>query len=195
MSIKSITVVAAAAAVLLAGTCLSHAQQKSALSPEAEAALQREVKKLAAWGRDPKIVTAVLAQNARRVTPTQIQEIDAAWIAGKADDRARELLANTCSAHVKTLVAANPAYVEAFAMDDQGALVCLNQKTSDYWQGDEAKWQKSFNGGNGQVFVDKPHYDPSSRAVLVQISVPVFDGPKTVGAITVGLDPAKLATR
>jgi hypothetical protein len=192
MSIRSVGVVILAVASLAGVT---RAQEKSALSPEAEAALKKEVPKIEAWGKDPVIVKAVLAQNALKMSLDQIKEIDSAWIAGKAEDRVRELLANTCSARIKALVAQNPSYVEAFAMDDQGGNVCLNQKTSDYWQGDEAKWQKSFNGGSGQVFVDKPHYDPSSHAVLVQVSVPVFEGSKTVGAITVGLDPTKLVKK
>jgi hypothetical protein len=192
MSIRSIGV-AILAVASLAG--LARAQDKSALSPEAEAALKKEVPKIEAWGKDPTIVKAVVAKNALRMSLDQIKEIDSAWMAGKAEDRVRELLGNACSARIKDLVAETPAYVEAFAMDNQGALVGLNQKTSDYWQGDEAKWQKSFNGGSGQVFVDKPHYDPSSRAILVQVSVPVFDGARTVGAITVGLDPNKLAKR
>jgi hypothetical protein len=192
MSIRSIGV-AILAVASLAG--LARAQDKSALSPEAEAALKKEVPKIEAWGKDPTIVKAIVAKNALRMSLDQIKEIDSAWMAGKAEDRVRELLGNACSARIKDLVAETPAYVEAFAMDNQGALVGLNQKTSDYWQGDEAKWQKSFNGGSGQVFVDKPHYDPSSRAILVQVSVPVFDGARTVGAITVGLDPNKLAKR
>ncbi len=174
---------------------LLGAQEKSALSPEAEAALKKEVPKIQAWGKDPIIVKAVLAKNALKMTLEQIKEIDSAWMAGQAEDRVRELLGNACSARIKALVSASPAYTEAFAMDNQGGLVGLNQKTSDYWQGDEAKWQKSFNGGNGQVFVDKPHYDPSSHAILVQVSVPVLDGGTTVGAITVGLDPNRLSQR
>jgi hypothetical protein len=189
MSMRSIGV-AFLAVASLAG--MAGAQDKSALSPEAEAALKKQVPKIEAWGKDPAIVKAVLAQNALKLSLDQIKEIDSAWMAGKAEDRVRELLGNACSTRIKALVAQSPAYVEAFATDNQGANVCLNQKTSDYWQGDEAKWQKSFNGGSGQVFVDKPHYDPSSRAILVQVSVPVFDGPRTVGSITVGLDPGRL---
>jgi hypothetical protein len=185
--------VAILAVASLAG--LARAQEKSALSPEAEAALKKEVPKIEAWGKDPVIVKAVLVKNALKETMDQIKEIDSAWMAGKAEERVRELLGNACSARIKEFVAQNAGYVEAFAMDDQGALVGLNQRTSDYWQGDEAKWQKSFNGGAGQTFVDKPHYDPSSRAILVQVSVPVLDGGRTIGAITVGLDPNKLAKR
>lgn len=38
----------------------------------------------------------------------------------------------------------------------EGALVCANAKTSDYWQGDKAKWQRAFAEGKGSVFIDRP---------------------------------------
>jgi sensor histidine kinase regulating citrate/malate metabolism len=72
-------------------------------------------------------------------------------------------------------------------MDNQGANVCMTNRTSDYWQGDEAKWQKSFEGGKGAIFIDERKYDSSAKAVIVQISVPVMDGDKAIGAITVGI--------
>ncbi len=73
-------------------------------------------------------------------------------------------------------------------MDNQGTNVAMTDKTSDYWQGDEAKFQKSFNGGNGAVFVDEVEFDDSSQAYLVQVSVPVKDGDTVIGAIPFGID-------
>jgi hypothetical protein len=64
----------------------------------------------------------------------------------------------------------------------------MTNKTSDYWQGDEAKFQKSFNGGAGQVHVGDVKFDESAQVYQVQISVPVTDGVKAIGAITIGVD-------
>lgn len=77
-------------------------------------------------------------------------------------------------------------------MDDQGALVCATAKTTDYWQGDEAKWQRAFNDGKGDVFIDRPKFDDSSAQRLAQISVPVLDKGVAIGAITVGVSIDKL---
>src|ERR1051326_1027036 len=140
----------------------------SAQSAKSNAVVQAEAKKLAAWGHDPVLVAAVKQQNAKKVSLAKIQEIDKQWLENK-DAISAVLLANACSQHLKALVAKNPAYSESFVMDDQGANVCLTDRTSDYWQGDEAKWQKSFNGGNGTVFIDERKYDSSADAVLVQI--------------------------
>ena len=36
-------------------------------------------------------------------------------------------------------------------MNDRGTLVCSVAETSDYWQGDEAKWQRTFVDGKRNV--------------------------------------------
>ena len=70
--------------------------------------------------------------------------------------------------------------------------MAMTDKTSDYWQGDEAKFQKSYNGGSGAVFVDEVEFDDSAQAYLCQVSVPVKDGAEVIGAITIGIDVDKI---
>jgi hypothetical protein len=55
------------------------------------------------------------------------------------------------------------------------------------WQGDEAKFIKSYNDGKGAVFVDKVKFDESTKVPQVQVSLPVLDGNKVIGAITIGV--------
>ncbi len=74
-------------------------------------------------------------------------------------------------------------------MDNQGALVCATEKTSDDWQGDEPKWIKAFNNGHGTTFIDRPRFDSSAHEYLAQISVPIIDAGKTIGVITAGVLP------
>ena len=77
-------------------------------------------------------------------------------------------------------------------MDNQGATLAMTDKTSDYWQGDEAKFKKVYKDGEGTVFVDEVKFDESTQASLVQVSVPVKDGDKVIGVITIGIDVAKI---
>jgi len=149
--------------------------------------LDAEAAKLRAWGSDPVIVAAVKAQNAKGVPLATIKALDAQWIAGKAATLADKTITGPCADHLRELAKSNAAYGEIFVMDDQGALVCASSKTSDYWQGDEAKWQRAFNEGKGGVFIDRPRYDDSSSRNLAQISVPVLDGERAIGAITIGV--------
>jgi len=149
--------------------------------------LDAEAAKLRAWGSDPVIVAAVKAQNSKKVPLKTIQSLDAQWSAGKAAALVAQMTTGPCADHLRKLAAGNAAYGEVFVMDDQGALVCASAKTSDYWQGDEAKWQRAFNAGKGAVFIDRPKYDDSASRSLAQISIPVLENGHAIGAITVGL--------
>jgi hypothetical protein len=149
--------------------------------------LDKEATKLESWGHDEAIVAAVRAQNAKEVPLAEIKAIDERWVAGKANDTVQQILSAPCSARLHELIGTSGWYDETFAMDDQGALVCATEKTTDYWQGDEAKWQRSFDGGKGATFIDRPRFDESSSQRLAQISVPVFDKDKVIGAITIGV--------
>ena len=77
-------------------------------------------------------------------------------------------------------------------MDNQGAVVGENDLTSDYWQGDEAKWKNSFNGGKGGIDVGKVKFDKSANTQLQQISITIVDGDKVIGAVTFGIVITKL---
>ncbi len=60
---------------------------------------------------------------------------------------------------------------------------------SDYWQGDEAKFQKSFGAGPDAVFVDIIEKDESSQALQSQASLTISDdGGMPIGAITIGVN-------
>jgi len=144
---------------------------------------------LAQIGTDPVILAAVKAENAKDKTLDSIKSQDEKW---KADagiaDYMEAIMNSECGRHLRQIQDSTDFYAEIFVMDNQGANVAMTNKTSDYWQGDEAKFQKSFNGGVGAVFVDEVEFDESSQAYLVQVSVPVMEGGKAVGAITFGID-------
>ena len=149
--------------------------------------LEAEAVKLQAWTSDKVLVNAAAAQNAQHLTMTEIERRDKEWMAGRADALVKQMLSGPCADRLRQLTSTGP-YGETFVMDNQGALVCTNVKTSDYWQGDEAKWQKSFDGGKGAVFIDRPRMDESAKEHLAQISLPIRDAAgHVIGAITVGV--------
>ena len=149
--------------------------------------------KLAALGKEAVIVNAVKAENDKAKTLDQIKAMDEKWrnTPGLADYM-KAIMDSECGQFIRGIQKSDPIYSEIFVMDNQGANVAMTDKTSDYWQGDEAKFQKSFNGGAGAVFVDEVKFDESSQAYLVQVSVPVIDGEKVIGAITFGIDMDKV---
>lgn len=169
--------------VVLLGALSAAGQSADVL----QKALQAEASKLAAWTADAEIVDAVRKQNAKKVALADVQRIDAEWSAGKADAAVRETITGPCADRLRALAAEE--YGETFVTDANGAIVCATQRTSDYWQGDETKWTRAFNDG---VFIDRPKLDDSAKARLAQISLPVMDGGKTVGVLTVGVNVDKL---
>lgn len=114
----------------------------------------------------------------------ELQELDVRWRAARDPAFFAPYLESECAVYLQSVTADHPRIPEVFVMDDVGGLVASSAKTSDYWQGDEAKWQQSFNKGKGQLFVDEIAYDESTREYVVQISLPIFDDGKTIGAMT-----------
>lgn len=142
----------------------------------------------AKWGMNKGIVKAVKAQNKKGTSLMMIQITDGAWRGVKTGNLPimDELMSNDCAAAAKAIVDANAEITEIFVMDDQGANVCMTAKTGDYWQGDEAKFWNSYNGGIGSVFVDDVEEDGGK--MISQVSVPVMKGKRAIGAMTIGVD-------
>ncbi len=145
--------------------------------------------KLKALGTDATIVAAVKAANAEGRTLAQIKTRDAEWQKTPGiDANMKALMDNTCGKYLHKLQGEMPYLAEAFVMDNQGANVAMSDKTSDYWQGDEPKWQESYKGGAGAVHIGEVKFDDSTQTYMVQISVPVMDAGHAIGAVTFGVD-------
>ncbi len=135
-------------------------------------------------GHERTILTAIDLQNVREMSLSEIKAIDAAWIADARYPLRKELTSNSCAEHLKKIVAKDSMIVEALVMDNQGALVCATEETSDYWQGDEAKWQRVFADKKGK-FVDYPRLDKSTQVFAAQFSSRIEDRRgKPVGVLT-----------
>ena len=87
--------------------------------------------------------------------------------------------------------AANGPIVEIFVMDNKGLNVAQTDPTSDYMQGDEDKWQKTFAAGPWNSFVDKPEVEEGGKRI-VQVSTTLVDDDVAIGAMTVTLDLGKV---
>ena len=145
---------------------------------------------MAKFGYDKAIVKAVKAQNKKGMDLEMgIKITDGAW-KGVKDGMLpimEELMSNSCAKAAQAILESKPYIMEIFVMDNQGANVCMTDKTGDYWQGDEAKWVKSYNGGVGAVFVDEVEMDDATRAEISQVSVPVMHKGRAIGAMTIGV--------
>ncbi len=180
--------------VLVAVYFPTGGQGQEPAGPGSDSRLRQQAQLISAWGFVPEILEAVQERNANQVPTETIRAIDLDWIyATRETSRMRSLMSNPCGEKLKEFVAGNSSYREAMVMDDLGALVCMSSRTSDYWQGDEAKWTQAFKEGSGAVFIGEPAFDESVAAVVVQISVPILHEKRAIGVITVGLDYKALA--
>ncbi|MEZ4527455.1 MAG: PDC sensor domain-containing protein [Desulfobacterales bacterium] len=141
------------------------------------------------FGTDPVIVAAVKAQNAAKISLAEIRKMDQKWITTPGiAPFVKALMESECGMHLRDIQKKTPFYAEIFVMDSQGALVAATDKTSDYWQGDEAKFTESFNDSKGGIHISDIEFDESAQVYIVQVSVPVTDSGTVVGALTVGID-------
>lgn len=160
-----------------------------------------EVKKYVAanvvpWLNDKIVIDALKAQNIKHATLTEadILKLDKEWRA-QMDAPSKPLIESLTKTALSAFLSAKKAeskgmFTEIFVMDNKGLNVGQSDVTSDYWQGDEAKWQKSFKAGPDVVFVDKVDKDESTQMLQVQVSVSIKDPEtgKAIGAITLGIN-------
>lgn len=159
------------------------------LAEEAPESVKKIAPALMAYGKNTVLIAAVKKQNSDGLSLDQIKERDNKWKATSGvDEFMKSLLENASAKELLKIEKTKPYFMELFLMDNQGGNVAMTNKTGDYWQGDEAKWKQSFKGGAGALHIGKVKFDESVQAYLVQVSVPVMDGSKAIGAITFGIN-------
>jgi len=152
---------------------------------------------LQAWVQDPLVVQAIRAQNVETagLPQSEIDRLDTQW-RGETVDGAliSSVLGNELSHHFRDLKEdGGGLFAEIFATDAKGLNVGQSDPTSDYWQGDEAKWKGPFL--TGEIEIGDVEFDESSQAYQSQVSIPIID-PATgarIGALTVGVDVGVLS--
>lgn len=176
-----------AVAALLIGIGAAHAN-------EFEPYL-KDYMKGAEWLGDPMIVAAIEAQNEKNAGLTQadIDALDQTWRAEKESGSGpmiQEVLGNELSEWLKQVKAdSNGLIAEVFVMDNKGLNVGQSDPTSDYWQGDEAKFQETYGKGADAMLIDEVEFDDSSESFISQVSRSITDAAgNVIGAITIGIN-------
>ncbi|MEQ5774384.1 MULTISPECIES: PDC sensor domain-containing protein [unclassified Thalassospira] len=163
---------------------------------EFEGQLRNYADDVKAWLSDPLVIDAVKAQNAENAGLSQddIDKLDKEWRAEtSATDKPLidKVLARPLSKFLREKADETEGLItEIFVMDNKGLNVGQSDVTSDYWQGDEAKWQKTFPVGPDAIHMSDVELDESTQTYQSQLSLPVIDsdGTTVIGAVTVGIN-------
>ena len=149
---------------------------------------------LQSWITDPVIIYAIKEQNELRadVSDFKIRGMDKRWIdGGKYGDMVLEMLDRQASIITRDRrELSNGIITEIIVMDNRGMNVAISDRTSDFYQGDEAKYQETFLKGPNAVHVSELEFDESTQKIQTQVSLTVTDpeNGQPIGAVTLGID-------
>ena len=154
------------------------------------------------WVNDPQVIAAIREQNLRTAAMDQdaIIAADEQWRAEVGSDNSvRPMVADVMQRDVSLFLkkqqrAADWMVVEIILMDAKGLNVGLSTPTSDYWQGDEAKHEKTFQAASRDLFIDEVEFEAEAGLLLSQVSQTIFDpdSGEPIGAVTVSVNMNKL---
>ena len=180
----------------------AHAQAVELTHAPADLVTDSLVASIKDWATKPIVIDSILGRNkASGVVPQdQIDALDKQWRAEREmDDQPliTSVLANPLSSYLTRIQARSLGVLsEIFVMDQNGLNAGQSSITSDYWQGDEAKFQKSFGVGAGAVFLDEAELNEDTQTWRAQLNMTIEDASGTpIGAITVELNLTELERR
>ena len=150
---------------------------------------------------EPIVAFAIKAQNARYTGLAQadIDALDAQWRKEhetEAQPLISAILSNPVSSYLTRVQAQSIGlYTEIFVMDDNGLNVGQSNISSDFWQGDEAKWQKTFQVGPRAIFIDEPEFREDVGIWVVQVNLAIDAADAAIGAATFEINLTELDRR
>ena len=149
-----------------------------------------------AWIADPLVVEAIREQNRRNagLSEADIIAMDQQW-RSETGAAIRPMIDWALNNPLSQFLARakrdqHGIVTEVFVMDNRGLNVGQSDVTSDYWQGDEAKWKQTFLVGPRAMLIDGVELDESTQTFQSQLSMSIVDEAtgEVIGAITVGID-------
>ncbi|MEL6582997.1 MAG: hypothetical protein AAFQ36_04125 [Pseudomonadota bacterium] len=149
---------------------------------------------LQAWIDDPDLIFAINEQNEINdgMSMLRIEGLDKRWI---SQDGAGPMIWDLLDRQASILMRerrelSNGVITEIILMDAFGLNVAISDPTSDYYQGDEAKYQDTYLVGPNAIHISDIEFDDSTQQWQTQVSKTVLD-PETgqpIGAITFGIN-------
>src|SRR5690606_30372791 len=144
------------------------------------------------WLGNAAIMTALHEASSRQLSPAQRDSIDAQWreeVARQDFHLVDSFLSRPVSKFLQLQKTRNHGLVtELILVDRDGHNLGIADATSDFWQGDEAKFIQAAGVGSGGLYISDIRYDVSAQHFLVHASIPLHDGQALAGMLIVGIN-------
>ncbi len=154
------------------------------------------------WLSAPVVEIALGAQNRRYrgLDQAEIDRLDRQW-RNEREAENQPLIAATLNNPLSTYLTQIQAlsgglYTEIFVVDSNGLNAGQSSITSDFWQGDEAKFQKTYEVSADAIFIDEPEQHEGTRTWRAQLNFTLVDrSGNSHGAATVEINLTELERR
>ncbi|WP_282611097.1 hypothetical protein [Pelagibius sp. Alg239-R121] len=159
------------------------------------------VQEIRSWASTPVVFLALGASNERYADLNQagIDALDKQWLTEreKSDQPLiTAVLSSPLSSYLTMIQSrSHGLYAEIIVMDAKGLNAGQSAVTSDFWQGDEDKWQKTYLVGPDAVFIDEIQLNERLGTENVQVTLSIAQNGQVVGAITVEINVTEFRRR
>ncbi|WP_290579548.1 PDC sensor domain-containing protein [Ketobacter sp.] len=154
------------------------------IQPRLECLGQRVIE----FSRDPVIIAGV---NNYNTSPPDPHRLDTLWPTLKPGDIYLDAIINHPSAQaMRDWIKRISIQGEGLLIGRNGGLVAATEKTTDFWQGDEAQYLQAIGLPEGKVYVQSEMLDESTHLMLIKISAPIYNPRSTraIGVLVIGFD-------
>lgn len=189
------------AAAAIGGVMMSPVSAQT-IAPNVDSLITPSViEEMREWIETDIVRISIGAQNARlqKLPQEQIDALDTQWREEReSDDKPliAATLSNPLSVYLTRLQGKSLGlYAEIFVMDQNGLNVGQSSITGDFWQGDEAKFQKTYDVSGDALFIDEPEWDDENKIWRGQVSFTITDEGKSIGAVTMEVNLTELERR
>lgn len=189
------------AVAVFGGAIMSPASAQT-IAPDVDSLITPSViEDMREWIETDIVRISIGAQNARlqKLPQDQIDALDIQWREEReSDDKPliAATLSNPLSVYLTRLQGKSLGlYAEIFVMDQNGLNVGQSSITGDFWQGDEAKFQKTYDVSGDALFIDEPEWDEDNKIWRGQVSFTITDEGKSIGAVTMEVNLTELERR
>lgn len=138
----------------------------------------RRIVDVSILARVPDLPRLAAAENQRPLDTAAVQVLDRQWKSEPVlpAGLATAIMLNPAAQFFNGIVEHDPVYREIMLTDRFGRLIGASNRTSDYYQADEAWWREVVGDGvHGRVSVSDVLWDDSAKAYALDIAVPVND--------------------